>query len=203
MPPSEKPRMFGAVPSTLFRVHNWREDVETLGEVPSSFVKKVSGGALSYTWPVQTNRLLVQGGFDLILSIGQIVPHEVVGMAGFTKNILVGTGGPDGIHRSHFLGAVYGMERIIGRTYTPVRKVLSYAHEHFLAKLPIVYVLTVISTDGRSVLGLFVGDDPACFERAARLSQQKNITLLPRPLKKVVAYCSPDEYQTTWLAKAR
>jgi hypothetical protein len=41
--------------------------------------------------------------------------HEVIGMANYNKNILVGTGGRDSINRSHYLGAVYGMERIMGR----------------------------------------------------------------------------------------
>ena len=92
------------------------------------------------------------GGFDLILSIGQVVPHEVIGMANYTKNILVGTGGREGINRSHYLGAVYGMERIMGRAENPVRNVLNYASDRFLQHLPIVYVLTVVGrrADGGS-----------------------------------------------------
>ena len=123
--------MYGATPRYLFRVHDWRNDIVTLGEVPGSFVYEVSEGKLDYTWPAQVNKLLRDGGHDLILSIGQIVPHEVVGMAGYNKNIFVGTGGSIGIHRSHFLGAVYGMERMMGRADTPVRRVLNYASDHF------------------------------------------------------------------------
>ena len=135
----------------LFRVHNWRTDVETLGEVPAEFIREQSEGKLNYAWPAQVNRLIAQGGFDLILSIGQVVPHEVIGMANYNKNILVGTGGREGINRSHYLGAVYGMERIMGRAENPVRNVLNYASDHFLRHLPIVYVLTVVGrrrTDG-------------------------------------------------------
>ncbi|HLI77346.1 MAG TPA: lactate racemase domain-containing protein, partial [Acidobacteriaceae bacterium] len=110
MSDGEIARMFGATPRSLFRVHDWRHDVVTLGEVPGDFMHEVSEGKLDYTWPAQVNRLLTEGGHDLILSIGQVVPHEVVGMANGAKNIFVGTGGPLGIHRSHFLGAVYGME---------------------------------------------------------------------------------------------
>ena len=161
-------RMFGDMPQSLFRVHNWRTDVTRLGEVPASFIEEQSEGQLSYTWPAEVNRMLVEGPadgsgrFDLILSIGQVVPHEVIGMANYNKNILVGCGGVEGIDRSHYLGAVYGMERIMGRTDTPVRRVLNYASDHFLAALPIVYVQTVVgrSEDGRLVVrGLFVGDD--------------------------------------------
>ena len=50
-----------------------------------------------------------------MLSIGQVVPHEVIGLANYNKNILIGTAGPLSIHRSHYLGAVVGMERIMGQ----------------------------------------------------------------------------------------
>ena len=124
--------------------HQWRTDVETLGEVPAEFILEQSEGKLNYAWPAQVNRLISGGGFDLILSIGQVVPHEVIGMANYNKNILVGTGGRDSINRSHYLGAVYGMERIMGRAENPVRNVLNYAADNFLRHLPIVYVLTDI-----------------------------------------------------------
>ena len=48
--------MFGEVPLDLFRVHNWRTDIETLGEVPAEFIREQSEGKLSYAWPAQVNR---------------------------------------------------------------------------------------------------------------------------------------------------
>ncbi len=194
--------MFGATPRDLFRVHDWRNDVVTLGEVPSEFMLEVSEGKLDYTWPAQVNKLLRDGGHDLILSIGQVVPHEVVGMANGNKNIFVGTGGSIGIHRSHFLGAVYGMERMMGRAETPVRRVLNYASEHFAKQLPIVYVQTVVSKNaaGELVLrGMFVGDDAECFERAAELSLGCNFLMLDREIHKAVVFLDPHEFKSTWL----
>jgi nickel-dependent lactate racemase len=138
----------------------------------------------------------------LILSIGQVVPHEVVGMAGYNKNVFVGTGGVMGIHRSHFLGAVYGMERMMGRADTPVRRVLNYASEHFAQGLPIVYVLTVVSKNaaGKLVInGLFIGDDVECFERAAELSLKVNFVMMDREIKKAVVFLDPHEFKSTWL----
>jgi len=131
-------RMFGDVPVDLFRVHDWRQDLATLGQVPAEFMQEVSEGKLDFTWPAQVNALLTDPRFDLILSIGQVVPHEVIGMANYNKNVFVGTGGAEAINKSHFLGAVYGMERIMGRADSPVRKVLNYASEHFARDLPIV-----------------------------------------------------------------
>lgn len=194
--------MFGQVPFGLFRVHNWRDDVVTLGEVPADYVKQVSEGVVDYPWPAQVNKLLVEGGFDLILSIGQVVPHEVIGMANYNKNIFVGTGGSEGINKSHFLGAAYGMEKMMGRADTPVRRVINYADEHFAGDLPIVYVLTVVGRDRQSQLkvrGLFIGDDIECFNLAAELSLKVNFEMLDKPLQKVVVYLDPSEYKSTWL----
>ncbi len=195
-------QMFPETPRNLFRVHDWRNDVVTLGEVPSEFVKKASDGKVDYAWPAQVNKLLPEGGHDLILSIGQIVPHEVIGMANYNKNIFVGTGGAEGINKSHFLGAAYGMERIMGRANNPVRSVLNYASDHFAVHLPIIYVLTVVgksTSGGLAVKGLFIGDDSACFEAAAELSLKVNFEMLDKPLEKVVVYLDPQEFKSTWL----
>jgi nickel-dependent lactate racemase len=202
MTDQEIDRMFGNVPKNLFRVHNWRTDIATLGEVPGDFVHQVSEGRLNYSWPAQVNKLLRDGGHDMILSIGQVVPHEVIGMANYNKNIFVGTGGAEGINKSHFLGAAYGMERIMGRADSPVRAVLDYASENFGKDLPILYIQTVVSKgkDGElKVRGLFIGDDKECFYKAAELSLQVNFELLDAPLKKVVVYLDPSEFKSTWL----
>jgi len=194
--------MFGDVPRHLFRTHHWREDVETIGVVPREFIHEQSEGKLNYEWPAQVNRLISRGEFDLILSVGQVVPHEVIGMANYNKNILVGTGGPDSINRSHYLGAVYGMERIMGRADNPVRRVLNYAASHFLGALPIVYVLTVVGRNASGevvVKGLFVGDDSECFHAAAKLSFRVNFELMPAPIRKAVVYLDPHEFHSTWL----
>ena len=202
MQPDQIARMFGKMPAELFRVHNWRTDVETLGEVPARFIHEQSEGRLEYAWPAQVNRLITRGNFDLILSIGQVVPHEVIGMANYNKNILIGSGGRDAINRSHYLGAVYGMERIMGRADNPVRRVLNYASDLFLRHLPIVYVLTVVgraADESLAVRGLFIGDDVECFQRASALSQKVNFEILDTPLKKAVVYLDPEEFHSTWL----
>jgi nickel-dependent lactate racemase len=195
--------MYGSTPLRLFRVHDWRSDVVTLGEVPSNFICRESEGKLDYAWKAQVNKLLVEGGFDLIVSIGQVVPHEVAGMANYNKNVFVGTGGPEGINKSHFLGAVYGMERIMGRADNPVRRVYNYASDHCSGSLPpIVYVLTVVGrgSDGSlKVRGLYIGDDIECFNSASELSLKVNFEMPEEPLKKVVVYLDPLEFKSTWL----
>ena len=194
--------MFGKMPSDLIREHDWRNDVITLGTVPAEFVEEVSEGAVNYTWPAQVNRILVEGNYDLILSIGQVVPHEVVGMANYNKNIFVGTGGAEGINKSHYIGAAYGMERMMGRADTPVRKVFNYASENFSNHLPIVYVQTVVglNQDGKlQTYGLFIGDDFEVFDKAAKLSLEVNFEMVEKPIKKAVVWLDPAEFKSTWL----
>jgi nickel-dependent lactate racemase len=194
--------MFGSTPHELFREHDWRNDVVTLGIVPGEFVHDVSEGAVGYPWPAQVNKLLAEGGFDLILSIGQVVPHEVVGMANYNKNIFVGTGGAEGINKSHFIGAAYGMEKMMGRADTPVRKIFNYASENFSNHLPIIYVQTVVGVNQNGKLqtyGLFIGDDFEVFDKAASLSLQVNFQMVEKPLQKVVVWLDPSEFKSTWL----
>ncbi len=202
MTDAEIEKMYKGVPKELFRVHNWRSDIHTLGEVPSKFVSEVSEGKVNYAWPAQVNKILVEGNYDLILSVGQVVPHEVVGMANYNKNIFVGTGGTEGINKSHYIGAVYGMERMMGRADTPVRKILNYASDHFANHLPILYILTVVgkNDDGKMVpKGLYIGDDYETFKQASNLSLKVNFQMLDKPLKKVVVYLEPQEFKSTWL----
>lgn len=195
-------KMFPTLPKSLIRTHRWRDDVVTIGEVPAEFVSEVTEGIYRKSWPVQINRLLWEGKHDLILSVGQVVPHEVIGMANFNKNLFIGTGGVAGINESHFIGAAYGLERMMGRTETPLRKILNYAEQHFCKHLPILYVLTVVSPDneGSPILrGLFIGDDQDCFKRACALSVKVNFKRLEREIHKAVVYLDPEEFQSTWL----
>ena len=202
MTDSQIAHMFGDIPRSLFREHDWRNDVVTLGEVPPEFVKEVSNGAVDFSWPAQVNKLLMNRDFDLILSIGQVVPHEVVGMANHNKNILVGTGGVEGINKSHYVGAAYGMEKMMGHADTPVRRIFNYASENYLKDFPIVYVLTVVGINQQGKLqtyGLFVGDSLDVFDMAAKLSLQVNFQMLDKPLDKVVVWLDPTEFKSTWL----
>ncbi|HYO23417.1 MAG TPA: D-mannonate epimerase [Lacipirellulaceae bacterium] len=195
-------KMFPTIPRSLFRYHNWRTDIETLGMVPGEYCAEVTDGIYREPWPAQTNRLISQGGHDLILSIGQVVPHEVIGMANYNKNIFVGAGGVRGINESHYIGAVYGMERIMGVGDTPLRRILNYAQDHFCTHLPLVYVLTVIGPDdqGRGVCrGLFIGDDAECFWKACDLAFKVNVTVVDEPFNKCVVYLDPEKFQSTWL----
>lgn len=195
--------MFGdTIPLDCFKIHDWRRDVVRVGEISGDIVAELSAGEMDDAVEVEVNKRLFEG-YDLILSIGQVVPHEVVGMANYTKNIVVGAGGADLINKSHFLGAVSNMEKGLGRTDTPVRRLLNYAVDTFLEALPIEYVLTVMEQDSSTgemqMRGFFAGDEDEVFQAACALSRSVNITLLARAPRKVVVYLDPREFQSTWL----
>ncbi|MCQ2477332.1 MAG: lactate racemase domain-containing protein [Clostridia bacterium] len=189
------------VPFERILVHNWRTDVEKIGEVPAEFVSEVSEGLVNEKIDVEVNRRLLDKSYDLIISIGQVVPHEVVGMANYSKNIFVGCGGSNMINSSHMLGAFYGMERIMGKDFSPVRKVFDYAHENFLKDIPLLFVLTVTTNKGDDtyIHGLYIGEKRDVFEEAVKLSQQINLIHVEKPFKKVVVYLDPREFKSTWL----
>lgn len=202
MTPEEISKMYGRTPPALFREHRWRTDIEELGRVPSSYISEVTGGRLTFDYPVQVNRLLSSGGHDLIISVGQVVPHEVTGMANYNKNVFVGCGGSEAINKSHFMGAVHGIENILGTADNPVRAVLNKASEIASLRLPLLYILTVVAPDSKGQLkirGLFAGDDIECFRQAAALSREVNFTTMPHRLKKVVVWLDPEEFKSTWL----
>ena len=194
--------MFGPdVPFERCIVHNWRTDVVKVGEVPGEYVASISEGLVTTPIDVEVNRRLLDPSYDLILSLGQVVPHEVVGMANRNKNIFVGCGGSSMINNSHMLGAFYGLERIMGKDHTPVRDVFDYAEEHFLLDIPLCYVLTVTTAPGGKVHvhGLYIGRGRANFEAAVKLAQEKNLTFVDKPFKKVVVMLDEKEFKSTWL----
>lgn len=195
--------MFGDLPRNLIRVHDWQNDVATLGDVDGEFVSLATEGIYSQPWTAQVNRLLLEGGHDLILSIGQVVPHEVVGMANYNKNIFVGTGGDKGINESHYLSALYGMERIMGRCDTPLRRILNEAQDRFCGEMPLIYILTVIDSlpSGEKVVrGLFVGNSHDVFFEAGALAAQVNCFVVDRTPETVVVTMNPQKYKRTWIA---
>ena len=195
-------RMYGDIPHELFRVHNCRKDIITLGKIPGSFIKEVSEGKLNYEWPVQVNKLVSEHAGSLIISVGQVVPHEVTGMANYNKNVFIGCGGYESINKSHYLGAVYGMERLMGQAMNPVREVINRGDRLFGKHLNILYILTVVATghDGwPAIKGLFIGSDIECFTKASSFSARLNIKIIEKAPEKIVVFLNPFEYRSTWL----
>lgn len=194
--------MFGEIPYDRMIVHNWRTDVVKLGDIPADVVYEISEGLWKTSLAVEINKLVMDPKYDLVISPGQVVPHEVIGMANHAKNLFVGVGGSEMINCSHMIGAVCGMEKAMGRDHSPVRRLFDYAMEHFIyGKRPILFTLTVTTAPGGNIRthGLFIGEGRECLTEAVKLAQQKNIDYVEHGLKKCVVYLDPSEFTSTWL----
>ena len=197
-------RMFGDIPFEKMIPHNWREDTVRIGEVPADYIRGITEGIWDEEedLPVEVNRLVVDRSYDLVISVGQVVPHEVIGMANHAKNIFVGTGGREMINKSHMIGAVFGMERVLGKDHSPVRKIFDYALEHFLHDIPVIFVLTVTTVPADRIIthAVMIGDERIALEEAIAQAQLHNLTFLDHPVKKCVTYMNPEEFRSTWVS---
>ena len=187
--------------------HRWRDGVTRLGEIGAAEVSALSGGRLADPIPVEVDDVLLSG-WDAVVSVGQVVPHEVIGMANYTKNLVIGLGGQSTINRSHFLGALCGLENVQGRANSPVRDVVDAAFDRFLApRVEVLWVLTVVedTPEGTVQRGLFAGrgrsgdSGGAAYRAAAALADACDIEVLAHPLHRVVCWLDPGEFKTTWL----
>ena len=200
--PEQNRWMFGSIPEERILKHDWRNGVKTIGEVPADFVKEVSHGKADWAIPVCVNRTLLEGGWDLIINVGHVVPHEVLGFANHNKNYFIGLGGKPMICASHMMAACCGIENNLGRLITPLRACYNRAQEQYLSHLPDFFFEVVMAYDDQGELqhiGAFVGDDLNTYLNAAKLSRERNITIVP-PLKKVVAVMQGNEFYSTWVA---
>jgi len=193
--------MYDNIPYEKMLVHNWRTGVVSLGEVPAEFVSEISVGKWNEAVPFEINSLVMDEKYDLIISIGQVVPHEVIGMANHSKNLFVGVGGSGLINKSHMISGVCGIENTLGKENTAVRRLFDYGMEHFLNKRPILFVLTVTTAPEGVITqhGLYIGEGRQCFTEAVKLAQEINVNYVDKSFKKCVVFMNPTEFVSTWI----
>jgi carbohydrate kinase (thermoresistant glucokinase family) len=201
-------RLFGrAVAADRLLVHDWRSGLRHLGELAATEVEAVTEGRHAEPLAIEVDRQLFDR-WDLVISVGQVVPHEVIGMANYTKNVMIGLGGASTIHRTHFVGAMCDLETIMGRAESPVRDLVDAAFDRFVAPLvDVMFVLTVVEDMGdHTVLrGLFAGRGGTgagggrAFRDASRLAAAVNVTTVDEPWGRVACWLSPAEMRSTWL----
>jgi len=201
--PHENRRMFGSIPEERIHAHDWRDGCIPVGEVPAEFVEQASAGAADWAIPVVLNRMLMEEPWDLVINVGHVVPHEVLGFANHNKNYFVGLGGKDAICAAHMAAACCGIENNLGTLTTPVRACFDKAEDEYLADLPDLYVQIVMARNQQDELvhtGLYVGDDLETYLEAARQSRSQNITVFDEPIRKIVCVMQEDEFVSTWVA---
>jgi len=200
--PEQNKWMYGSIPEEKIHAHDWREGSKVIGEVPAEFVKEISKGKADWAIPVSLNKMLLEEDWDLIINIGHVVPHEVLGFANHNKNYFIGLGGKDMICASHMMAACCGIENNLGQLITPLRACYNKAQDEYLSDLPDMFFQVVMAYDEDGKLGhtgVYVGDELDTYTDAAKASREQNITIVP-PLKKVVAVMQGDEFYSTWVA---
>ncbi|MGO1402078.1 MAG: lactate racemase domain-containing protein [Flaviflexus sp.] len=201
--PDDNTWMFGSVPEEKIHAHDWKNGVTHLGTIEAEFVKEKTGGLVDWEIPIDLNTMTVTEDWDLIINIGHVVPHEVLGFANHNKNYFIGLGGKRLLGGSHMASAVYGIENNLGNLLTPVRACFNEAEERYLGHLKDVYIQVVMdyNHDGELIhTGVYVGDDLETYYDAARASLAQNITQFDKPVKKIVAVMQADEFRATWVA---
>jgi nickel-dependent lactate racemase len=201
--PEENRRMFGSIPHERIAEHDWREGCVALGQISADLVRQTSGGAADWPLPIVLNRRLIEEPWDLIVNVGHVVPHEVLGFANHNKNYFIGLAGKDLICASHMMAASCGIENNLGNLVTPVRACFNQAEQDYLGRLPDLYVQIVMARNQANELvhtGLFVGDDLETYLQAARQSRSQNITIFDSPVQKMVCVMQADEFVSTWVA---
>ena len=181
--------------------HRWNEPEEltTLGELSADTVRELTGGLIEHAVSVSINKLLAPGVYDVVVVFGATVPHEVAGFAGGAKYFFPGVAGPELTHTTHWLGALAGIENIIGEVETPTRKLIEAAADLITAH--VISLNSVVSRDANGELvtyALFTGDFREAFRRAAEVSRQVHIRYTGRKYQTVVALLDP-HYDEMWV----
>jgi nickel-dependent lactate racemase len=200
---AENKWMFGSIPNEIILAHDWRGGVSHVGTIPASLVGETTGGIAKWPIPVDLNSTLIDEQWDLIVNVGHVVPHEVLGFANHNKNYFIGLGGKETICASHIAAAVYGIENNLGCLITPLRECYNQAEAAMLSDLRDVYFQIVMQRDTNSHLvtsGIYVGDDLETYLEAAKRSRAQNITVFEKPIRKIVAVMQADEFRATWVA---
>jgi nickel-dependent lactate racemase len=181
--------------------HRWDEpdELTTLGELSAETVRELTGGLIEHAVSVSINKLLAPGVYDVVVVFGATVPHEVAGFAGGAKYFFPGVSGPELTHTTHWLGALAGIENIIGEVETPTRKLIEAAADLIPAR--VISLNSVVSRDANGELvtyALFTGDFRDAFRRAAEVSRQVHIRYTGRKYQTVVALLDP-HYDEMWV----
>ncbi len=209
MSKEEKREVFSTFSPNQFIDHDFLNNVNHVGTIPKGDVEEATEIDDLYELPFYVNSSLIDGSFDLLISVAQLLPHEVIGISGGSKNILIGLGGRPTIEVSHYVSALWGIERTLGNPETPLRRLLNRGLEMLLQKSPpILFLNTVLNpnkqADRRLIhigAGLVTKDQPidSTFASAAQVAVETNIFDLKAKFNEVIAYLEPKIYRSTWI----
>jgi nickel-dependent lactate racemase len=188
-----RPELFSRV--TVYNHSIAPEGLVEIGVIPMDVAKVLSDGNVPIDIEVTINKLIFE--YDLAVIVGPVFPHEVIGMSGGYKYLFPGISGMKVVDETHWLGALIGVKDTIGRSETPVRRMVEHAGAMVQSLKPVACIALVIGKLG--LQGLWGGDPVSAHRAACPLSQQINIFWHERRYHRVIAQCTP-KYQDLWTA---
>lgn len=165
-------------------LHHWKEE-EHLREI----------GVLPDGTPIRVNRML--GEADLVIGVGQIVPHRVMGFTGGSSIVQPGVSGPDVTGHTHWLSALYPGAEIIGFADNPVRREV----EQIAGLAGLRYIVNVVMDRNERVIHVVAGDPVEAHHQGSKYSQDIFGAELPCYADIVIAESYPADYDLWQAAK--
>ncbi len=191
--PQQRGREYGLV--QLFN-HQWDrpQRLKKLGTLTKTETEEITDGRLVLDVPVTINSRI--DDYDILLVLGPVFPHEVVGFSGGNKYFFPGISGPELLNFFHWLGALITNVEMIGIKETAVRHVVDQA----AAMIPIQRrCLAFVVNEQARPFGLFYGIPEEAWSAAADLSARVHITRYKQPFQQVLS-CAPPMYDELWVA---
>jgi nickel-dependent lactate racemase len=173
--------------------HRWNDlaSLVSLAQVPAAEMQRLSSGLLTEPMPIRLNRVVLE--HDLVLLVGPVFPHELVGFSGGHKYYFPGVSGPEILDQSHWLGALIGNTRVNGRRRTPVRELI----ERAAVSVPVPARGISLVMKGELAMGVYVGPVYDAWAEAVELSSRLNIVRVPRSFHTVLSLV-PRRYPDLW-----
>ena len=173
--------------------HRWKDPdcLATVGTLEADRISEISGGKFAMDVEVTVNKLVFE--YDIVLIVGPVFPHEVVGFSGGSKYFFPGVSGPELLNFFHWLGAVITNPRIIGTKRTPVRAVVDAAAD----MLKITRYAFCMVVKGDDLAGLYFDEPPAAWSAAADLSDKCHIIYVDKPFDSILSR-APKMYDDLW-----
>jgi len=175
--------------------HAW--DMESqlahVGTIPAEEIEKISEGLMREDVPVHVNKRVLE--YDVVLVVGPVFPHEVVGFSGGNKYLFPGVSGPEVLNFFHWLGALITNVRINGTKHTPVRAVVDRA----ASMVPAEKLCLAMVTTKKGVHGLYFDDTVRAWSEAADLSSRVHVVYKEHPYTKILGL-APEMYDDIWTA---
>ena len=173
--------------------HRWKDPgaLTSVGKIPAADIASITDGRFEMDVDVTVNRMVFD--YDLLVVVGPVFPHEVVGFSGGNKYFCPGIAGQEIIDFFHWFGALITNPKIIGNAYTPVRAVVDRA----AAMIDREKRCMALVVAGEKLRGLYAGTPEEAWAEAARLSDGLHIVYREHPYDSVLS-CAPRMYDDVW-----